>query len=131
MKIGKAGGAPDPGKIMPVFVLTHHPRPLVMEGGTTFHFVTEVIEVRWNGARSGRYWMRGAAALQRCASICKLKSIDELEPAKGLRARRRRAVAGRDRLEEALALVQEFVPGERAGFYRLRRRHAGSQQSMS
>jgi dihydrofolate reductase len=29
----------------PVFVLTHHPRPpLVMEGGTTFHFVTEGIE---------------------------------------------------------------------------------------
>src|SRR3984885_4568980 len=26
----------------PVFVLTHHPRPsLTMEGGTTFHFVTE------------------------------------------------------------------------------------------
>ena len=30
----------------PVFVLTHHPRaPLVMEGGTTFHFVTEGIHV--------------------------------------------------------------------------------------
>ena len=30
---------------MPVFVLTHHPRaPLVMEGGTTFHFVTEGIQ---------------------------------------------------------------------------------------
>jgi dihydrofolate reductase len=29
----------------PVFVLTHHPRaPIVMEGGTTFHFVTEGIE---------------------------------------------------------------------------------------
>ena len=28
-----------------VFVLTHHPRaPLVMEGGTTFHFVTDGIE---------------------------------------------------------------------------------------
>jgi dihydrofolate reductase len=28
-----------------VFVLTHHPRaPIVMEGGTTFHFVTEGIE---------------------------------------------------------------------------------------
>ncbi len=27
---------------VPVFVLTHHPRPpLVMEGGTTFHFVTQ------------------------------------------------------------------------------------------
>jgi dihydrofolate reductase len=29
----------------PVFVLTHHPRePLVMEGGTTFHFVTDGLE---------------------------------------------------------------------------------------
>ncbi|MGE4055324.1 MAG: dihydrofolate reductase family protein [Vicinamibacterales bacterium] len=29
----------------PVFVLTHHPRPpLAMEGGTTFHFVTDGIE---------------------------------------------------------------------------------------
>jgi len=29
----------------PVFVLTHHPRdPLVMQGGTTFHFVTDGIE---------------------------------------------------------------------------------------
>jgi dihydrofolate reductase len=28
----------------PVFVLTHHPRPsLIMEGGTTFHFVTDGI----------------------------------------------------------------------------------------
>lgn len=31
----------DPPFHTPVFVLTHHPRePLVMEGGTTFHFVT-------------------------------------------------------------------------------------------
>jgi dihydrofolate reductase len=29
----------------PVFVLTHHPRPdLVMEGGTTFYFVTDGIQ---------------------------------------------------------------------------------------
>ncbi|WP_422772250.1 hypothetical protein ACN28C_04080 [Plantactinospora sp. WMMC1484] len=29
----------------PVFVLTHHPRePQPMEGGTTFHFVTDGIE---------------------------------------------------------------------------------------
>src|SRR5215211_9116297 len=29
----------------PVFVLTHHPRePVVMQGGTTFHFVTDGIE---------------------------------------------------------------------------------------
>lgn len=37
---------------VPVFVLTHHPRaPLVMEGGTTFHFVTEGIEVALARAR--------------------------------------------------------------------------------
>jgi dihydrofolate reductase len=30
----------------PVFVLTHHPRaPITMQGGTTFHFVTDGIEV--------------------------------------------------------------------------------------
>jgi dihydrofolate reductase len=38
---------------MPVFVLTHHPRePLEMEGGTTFHFVTEGIEAALERARS-------------------------------------------------------------------------------
>ncbi len=35
----------NPPYHVPVFVLTHHPRPpLVMEGGTTFHFVTDGIE---------------------------------------------------------------------------------------
>lgn len=33
---------PEPPYHAPVFVLTHHPRePIAMEGGTTFHFVTE------------------------------------------------------------------------------------------
>ena len=36
---------PDPPYHRPVFVLTHHPREsLEMEGGTTFHFVTDGIE---------------------------------------------------------------------------------------
>ena len=35
----------DPPYHHPVFVLTHHPRdPVEMEGGTTFHFVTDGIE---------------------------------------------------------------------------------------
>ncbi len=35
----------DPPFHTPVFVLTHHPRePLEMQGGTTFHFVTDGIE---------------------------------------------------------------------------------------
>ena len=34
----------EPPYHVPVFVLTHHPRePIVMEGGTTFHFVSEGI----------------------------------------------------------------------------------------
>jgi dihydrofolate reductase len=37
---------------MPVFVLTHHARkPLEMQGGTTFHFVTEGIHVALQRAR--------------------------------------------------------------------------------
>ncbi|MBK9656081.1 MAG: dihydrofolate reductase [Rhodanobacteraceae bacterium] len=37
---------------VPVFVLTHHPRaPLVMDGGTTFHFVTEGALVALERAR--------------------------------------------------------------------------------
>ena len=37
---------------VPVFVLTHHPRkPLVMAGGTTFHFVTGGIEEALRRAR--------------------------------------------------------------------------------
>ncbi|MGO9802899.1 MAG: dihydrofolate reductase family protein [Steroidobacteraceae bacterium] len=43
---------------VPVFVLTHHPRaPLVMQGGTTFHFVTEGIHralERATAAANGR-----------------------------------------------------------------------------
>ena len=37
---------PEPPYHAPVFVLTHHAHePIEMEGGTTFHFVTEGIEV--------------------------------------------------------------------------------------
>jgi dihydrofolate reductase len=36
----------------PVYVLTHHPRePLEMEGGTTFHFVTDGFEAAFQQAR--------------------------------------------------------------------------------
>ena len=38
---------------MPAFVLTHHARPpLEMEGGTTFHFVTDGIESALRQARA-------------------------------------------------------------------------------
>jgi dihydrofolate reductase len=43
----------NPPYHVPVFVLTHHPRPpLEMEGGTVFHFVTEGIEAALDEARA-------------------------------------------------------------------------------
>ena len=43
----------NPPYHVPVFVLTHHPRPpLEMEGGTVFHFVTEGIDAALARARS-------------------------------------------------------------------------------
>jgi dihydrofolate reductase len=42
----------DPVYHCPVFVLTHYARsPIVMKGGTTFHFITTGIEVALEGAR--------------------------------------------------------------------------------
>jgi dihydrofolate reductase len=42
----------EPPFHVPVFVLTHHPRePLPMQGGTTFHFVTDGVEAALEQAR--------------------------------------------------------------------------------
>ena len=44
---------PNPPYHNPVFVLTHHPHePIEMEGGTTFHFVTDGIEAALSRARA-------------------------------------------------------------------------------
>ena len=44
---------PEPPYHAPVFVLTHHARhPLPMEGGTTFHFVTDGIEAALERAQA-------------------------------------------------------------------------------
>jgi dihydrofolate reductase len=43
----------DPPFHAPTFILTHHPRePIVMDGGTTFHFVTDGIEAALAQARA-------------------------------------------------------------------------------
>ncbi|MGA0599839.1 dihydrofolate reductase family protein [Caulobacter sp. KR2-114] len=43
----------DPPYHAPTFILTHHPRPPIeMQGGTTFHFVTEGIEAALEQARA-------------------------------------------------------------------------------
>lgn len=49
----KGWWGPNPPYHVPVFVLTHHPRaPLAMDGGTTFHFVTEGIEAALERAKA-------------------------------------------------------------------------------
>lgn len=48
----KGWWGPNPPYHVPVFVLTHHARaPLTMEGGTTFHFVTDGIRAALDRAR--------------------------------------------------------------------------------
>jgi dihydrofolate reductase len=43
----------EPPYHAPVFVLTHHPHdPIEMEGGTTFHFVTEGFDVAYERAQA-------------------------------------------------------------------------------
>src|SRR6516165_9513724 len=43
---------PEPPYHAPVFVLTHHARePIVMDGGTTFYFVTQGFDVAYTQAR--------------------------------------------------------------------------------
>lgn len=49
----KGWWGPNPPYHVPVFVLTHHPRDsIVMEGGTTFHFVTDGIQAALERAKS-------------------------------------------------------------------------------
>jgi dihydrofolate reductase len=49
----KGWWGPNPPYHVPVFVLTHHSRPPVtMQGGTTFHFVTDSIEAALRAART-------------------------------------------------------------------------------
>jgi dihydrofolate reductase len=68
----------------PVFVLTHHPRePLEMEGGTTFHFVTDGIEdalERATAAAEGKdVWIGGGASVFR--QYLQAGLVDEFEVA--------------------------------------------------
>lgn len=65
----------------PVFVLTHHPRnPLVMEGGTTFNFVTEGIETALAQARqaAGSKDISLSGGAQAASQFLKAGHVDEM-----------------------------------------------------
>jgi dihydrofolate reductase len=66
---------------VPVFVLTHHARaPLVMEGGTTFHFVTEGPAVALERAReaAGGKDVRVGGGVRTIQQYLRLRLIDEM-----------------------------------------------------
>lgn len=66
---------------VPVFVLTHHARPpLVMDGGTTFHFVTEGAAVALERAReaAGAKDVRVGGGVQTIQQYLRLRLLDEL-----------------------------------------------------
>jgi dihydrofolate reductase len=72
----------DPPYHVPVFVLTHHARePLEMQGGTTFHFVTDGIESalgRATEAAGGAdVWLTGGASVIRQYMTARL--LDEID----------------------------------------------------
>src|SRR5437588_8903247 len=72
---------PEPPYHAPVFVLTHHPHHAIeMEGGTTFHFVTEGFDAALEQARSVAadqdVAIAGGASTVRQALIA--SAIDEL-----------------------------------------------------
>jgi dihydrofolate reductase len=64
----------DPPFHTPVFVVTHHPRePLVMEGGTTFSFVTDGVEPALDQAKAAAgekdvVIAGGASVVQQCVA---------------------------------------------------------------
>jgi dihydrofolate reductase len=72
----------NPPYHVPVFVITHHPRePLEMQGGTTFHFVTDGIEAALKLAREAAggkdVWLTGGASVIR--QYLRAGLLDEIE----------------------------------------------------
>ena len=108
----------NPPYHVPVFVLTHHARPpLEMEGGTTFHFVTDGIEAalkRAHSAAAGRDVRigGGAATIRQFLSA---KLLDEIHLAVSpiLLGAGESLFAGLD-LSALGYRVTEHVPSEKA-----------------
>jgi dihydrofolate reductase len=72
---------PNPPYHVPVFVLSHHARkPLEMEGGTTFHFVTDGIERALERAReaAGARDVRVGGGVETIRQYLRAQLVDEV-----------------------------------------------------
>jgi dihydrofolate reductase len=71
----------NPPYHVPVFVLTHHPRkPIEMEGGTTFHFVTDGIETALERAKAaaGTKDVRLGGGVETIRQYLRARLVDEM-----------------------------------------------------
>jgi dihydrofolate reductase len=110
---------------VPVFVLTHHPRPsLEMEGGTVFHFVTDGIAAALERAReaAGTRDVRVGGGASTVRQYLQAKLIDELLIAVSpvLLGAGEPLLVGID-LPKLGYVCEKSVMGERATFYRITR----------
>ena len=118
----------EPPYHVPTFVLTHYPRaPLVMQGGTTFHFVTDGIESALEQARAaaGGRDVRLGGGTASVRQYLRVGLLDEVHLAL------RPVLLGRgEKLFDGLDLpalgyeVVDCVAGERATHVTLRKREA-------
>jgi len=116
----------DPPYHVPVFVLTHHARqPVEMEGGTTFHFVTEGIQEALDRARQAAdgHDVRIGGGANTIQQYLRAGLVDELHVAISpvLLGRGERLFEGVDLRAAGCECVQ-FTPTEQATHVVLRRR---------
>jgi len=116
----------DPPYHVPVFVLTHHARqPVEMEGGTTFHFVTEGIQEALDRARQAAdgHDVRIGGGANTIQQYLRAGLVDELHVAISpvLLGRGERLFEGVDLRAAGYECVQ-FTPTEQATHVVLRRR---------
>ena len=121
----KGWWGPNPPYHVPVFVLTHHPRPaLEMEAGNVFHFVTGGIHEALERARAaaGERDIRVGGGASTVRQYLQAKLIDELLIAVSpvLLGAGEPLFAGID-LPKLGYKVEKSTKGERATFYRITR----------
>jgi dihydrofolate reductase len=117
----KGWWGPKPPYGVPVFVLTHHARPILeMEGGTVFHFVTDGIEAALELARAaaGDQDIRLGGGASTVRQYLQAKLVDELHIAVSpiLLGAGEPLLAGLD-LPKLGYKVEKPVAGEGAVFY--------------
>ncbi|HEX6278807.1 MAG TPA: dihydrofolate reductase family protein [Pyrinomonadaceae bacterium] len=115
----------EPPYHVPTFVLTHYPRePMEMEGGTTFHFVTDGIEsaLKQAKAAAGDKDIRIGGGPTTVRQYLQARLIDELHLALSpiFLGKGESIFEGLD-LRELGYRVEESIPGERATHLMIRR----------